>query len=147
MAMSERLVLELTDAEYAAVKKAAEASGETPSEWAVARLRDQLPLAPDNGAQGSIPPDIYELLLQMAEDKRKPIEEITAIWLRDLAPKPRPKLSAEEYEAADARLSQHIVHPDQPIGTDNDQIDADLAREYANGLAPMREPFSEGANG
>jgi hypothetical protein len=137
MAMSERLVLELTDAEYAAVKKAAEASGETPGEWAVARLRDQFPLAPDNGAQGSIPPDIYELLLQMAEDKGKPIEEITAIWLRDLAPKPRPKLSPEEHEAAMASLRRHIVSPGHPVGTDNEAIDADLAREYADDHASL----------
>ena len=42
--MSQSLTVELSDAEYAALQRAAETTGAAPDEWAAARLREQLPL-------------------------------------------------------------------------------------------------------
>ncbi|CAN5557374.1 hypothetical protein BH10PLA2_BH10PLA2_11890 [soil metagenome] len=38
----------------------------------------------------------------------------------------------QELAAADASLDECLVSPAHPLGTDNEQIDADLAREYGN---------------
>jgi len=79
--MSQTVILELPDAEYQAIKRAADATGTTPEEWIVVRLPTLLP-------------------------KR------------------------------DERLRRHFGSVDmgQPVGIDNDQIDADLAREYGGDL-------------
>lgn len=48
-------------------------------------------------------------------------------------PAPVPDLTPEEWEAARQQLRRHggAAALDQPTGLENDQIDADLAREYA----------------
>jgi hypothetical protein len=95
--MSEQLVLELTQAEYAAIEKAARASGKTPGEWAKARLCESLPPDSENGTgEYCIHPDSLELLRQVAERTGRPLEKLAAAWIRDLAPRPRPVLSPEE---------------------------------------------------
>ena len=57
-------------------------------------------------------------------------------YLRDIldgveAPGPSVALADDERRAANMRLRQHIVSLGYPTGIDNEQIDADLAREYS----------------
>ena len=48
----------------------------------------------------------------------------------------------EEIDEANSRLAKCIVNLGYPTGTDNEQIDADLAREYAD----THEPTSFGSS-
>ena len=68
----------------------------------------------------------------MARKSDRPFEEVALEWLAATAPKPRPKRSAEEEEAARKRLERHFgaVNSGNPRSADNEQIDADLASEY-----------------
>lgn len=91
--MSHVLTVELSDDAYAAVRKAAEATGATP-------------------------------------------EAVAADWLseRGVAARQSPADAA----AARARFEAHFGSVDlgYPLGLDNEQIDADLAREYADNHEP-----------
>src|SRR5438105_15842539 len=106
--MSHSLTLQLSDTEYAALEKAAQASGAAPDEWAAARLREQLPQR-ENGAEAAIPPDIYELLRRVAANTGRNVEDVARSFLRQATPKPRPHVSEAEADAADDRLSQETV--------------------------------------
>jgi hypothetical protein len=145
--MGQKLMLELSDPEYTALEHAAEASGETPGEWAASRLREQLPLAVTGDAASAIPPEVYELLVGVAEQSGRSIEEVTTKWIRALAPKPRPTLSAEEADRADERLLSNTVSLGYPTGADNESIDADLARESGDDHASLYREESDGASG
>lgn len=130
--MSHVLRLELSEAEYAAIMKAAEATGKTPTDWATSRLREDLSVIEKEPAQGGIPEEVFVLLEKVAPRIGKTIEELVAKWVIDLAPKPRPELSEEEYSAADERLRRQIVDLGYATGADNESIDADLARAYGD---------------
>lgn len=81
-----------------------------------------------------IPDEIYELLQTVASQMGRSTEEVALEWLACLAPKPRPQLTVEEREAAEQRFRRHCgaVDSGNPRSADNEQIDADLAREYGN---------------
>lgn len=78
-----------------------------------------------------IPDQIYEVLQAMAVRQGRPVEEVAREWLARSVPKPRPKLTPEEAEAAAQRFRRHFgaVNSGNPRSADNEQIDADLARE------------------
>jgi hypothetical protein len=141
--MSELLAVELSDAELAAVNEAAAAEGKTPGEWAAARLREQLPTAVASGTRDAIAPEIHDLLQQVAARTGRSFETVTAAWIRDLAPGPRPALPPEEYEAADERLRQQTIDLGCATGAENERIDADLAREYGTDHACLYQPDKE----
>jgi hypothetical protein len=130
--MGRRVTLELTDAEHAALEKAAGESGQAPDEWAAARVREHLPRNSENRTGETVHPVILEMLQGIAANKKQPLEEVVARWKRETAPSPRPILTPEEYRAADESLSRHVVDSGHPVGTDNEAIDADLAREYGD---------------
>jgi len=46
----------------------------------------------------------------------------------------------EEIAAADAALDECLVSMGGPLGADNEQIDADLAREYGDDHADLYRP-------
>jgi hypothetical protein len=79
-----------------------------------------------------IPDEIYELLQTVAGQMGRSTEEVALEWLARYGPKPRPKLTAEEKEAAEQRFRRHFgaVKSGNPRSADNEQIDADLEREY-----------------
>ncbi len=81
-----------------------------------------------------VPDEVYEVLQDVATKMGRPTEEVVLEWLARTAPKPRPKLTPEELEAARKRMQRHMgaVHSGNPRSADNDQIDIDLAREYGN---------------
>ena len=72
-----------------------------------------------NGEQVIRPPNGVVLPSGKLEVTVKPIET-------------KPTVSAEERAAANARLRACRVSTGRPTGTDNEGIDADLAREYGN---------------
>lgn len=81
-----------------------------------------------------IPDDIYELLKAVAADTGRSTEDVALEWLASTAPKPHPKLSPEQEKAAEQRFRRHFgsVNSGNPRSADNEQIDADLAREYGS---------------
>jgi hypothetical protein len=81
-----------------------------------------------------MPEEIYEACEQIAARDGRTTEAVVLEYLARHAPKPRPKLSEEELEAAREQLRQHAgaVSLGYPTGADNESIDRDLEREYAN---------------
>lgn len=66
-------------------------------------------------------------------------------WLQEHLPKNGAAgkidgLSDQELAAADAALDECLVSLGHPVGTDNEQIDADLARDYGDDHAELHRP-------
>ncbi|MCI0440466.1 MAG: hypothetical protein L0177_15240 [Chloroflexi bacterium] len=78
--------------------------------------------------------DIYEILEIRSKREGRPIEELAIELLASVMPKPRPKLTEEEREAARERMRRFAGAESlgYPTGADNESIDADLAREYGS---------------
>ncbi len=76
--------------------------------------------------------ELYEALQQKATLEHKKVEEIALTWLTEHAPKQLPPLSEAESQAVWDRLLSHAgaASLGRPTGTDNEQIDIDLARDY-----------------
>lgn len=77
-----------------------------------------------------LPEDVYEAVNKAAEAEGKS----AADWIaHNLSSLPRP-LTEVDREVARARFRQHIgaVSLGYPTGSDNEIIDADLAREYGS---------------
>ncbi len=85
----------------------------------------------------TLPPDIDERLTSEARRQGTTPEQLALETLRkSFAPNGENKsqLTDVEKRAARERFAQHIGEVDlgYPTGTDNEQIDADLARQYGN---------------
>ena len=80
--------------------------------------------------------EVYEGCRRMAAKTGRTVEECVLEFLVTHGPKPRPKLTEEESQAAWKRLLRHCgaVSSGDPHSADNDRIDADLAREYGKGI-------------
>lgn len=78
--------------------------------------------------------DIYALLQDVAVKWGRPLEDVCLEWLARTIPKPRPKMTPEEEQAADQRFRRHFgaIDSRDPHSADNERIDADLAREYGS---------------
>ncbi len=75
-----------------------------------------------------IPDDLYSALVTVAQKSGlTPVD-----WIAEKLPKSSSVLSDEERRVDDACLEQHTVSLGYPTGIDNENIDADLAREYGN---------------
>ena len=81
-----------------------------------------------------VPNELYEVFERTAVRTGRSIETVAIGFMAKHAPKPRPKLSEEELREAreEFRLRIGAVSLGYPTGTDNESIDADLAREYGN---------------
>jgi hypothetical protein len=130
--MGQHLTLELSDTEYRALERLARASGASPDEWAADQLRMHLRDSGDEAEPVTVAPELVDLLRSVAARTGRTYEEVVASFMRDTAPRPRPKVSRAEAAAALERLWQHTVDLGYPAGADNESIDADLAREYAD---------------
>ena len=130
--MSQAVTVELPDSVYKAVREAADATGNTPAEWIAVQIPYLLSTGSGKVPQPGIPDEIVALLSQLAPQLKKPVEKLASEWLSRYGPQPRPQLSEQEQQAARERLQQHFgaVNLGHPTGTDNKDIDADLAREY-----------------
>jgi hypothetical protein len=81
-----------------------------------------------------LPEELYEVFAQTASQEGRTVKEIAIEWLAKHGPKSQPRLSEEASQAAWERLLRHAgsVDSGDPHSGDNDRIDADLEREYAN---------------
>ena len=80
-----------------------------------------------------LPEVVCGVLEEQAARNGHSFEDELIDYLARTRPK-RPKLSPEEIERQDARLRRHFgaVNSGDPHSCDNERIDADLAREYAD---------------
>lgn len=73
-----------------------------------------------------LPEPIYEGLVEAARAGGT----TPADWIAGKLPRAKPPQAEAERRAALDRLFSHTVDLGRPLGTDNEGIDADLAREY-----------------
>src|SRR5438876_10671602 len=88
-----------------------------------------------------LPEGVYSDLVRAAEASGK----TPAGWIQERLPKngaigKNADASDEELAAADAALDDCLVSLGHPLGIDNEQIDADLAREYGADHADLYRP-------
>ncbi len=78
--------------------------------------------------------ELIEVLEEYAARNGRTFEAELIDYLATTAPKPRPKLSPEEAERRRRAFESHFGEWDSgdPDSSDNERIDADLAREYAD---------------
>jgi hypothetical protein len=77
---------------------------------------------------------LYDLLAETAEQCGRQLEDVVVQFLADTAPRADSKRNKSQRKAALARLKRYagVVNSGDPHGSDNDRIDADLAREYSS---------------
>ncbi|MGH9943888.1 MAG: hypothetical protein ACRD9R_16205 [Pyrinomonadaceae bacterium] len=82
----------------------------------------------------TLPDEIYQPLVEAAAQQGRTPEEFAAERLAHAVPPARPPLDSAAAQVAHARLMQHVGawSSGNPNSADNEQIDADLAREYGN---------------
>ena len=80
-----------------------------------------------------LPAELVQALEEMAARNGRTFEDELIDHLARQAPRPR-EPSPEEIEKRNARFERHFgaVSSGDPNSSDNERIDADLAREYAN---------------
>jgi hypothetical protein len=84
-----------------------------------------------------LPEPVYEALVEAARASGV----APADWIASRLPvRSQASVSDEALRAARARLWQHVVSLGQPTGTDNEQIDDDLARAYLDPHEAEGEP-------
>jgi hypothetical protein len=81
-----------------------------------------------------LPDELCEAVTRASEDSHRPLSEYVANRLRASIPARKPALTPEEYKAARQRLQRHFgaVATGDPHSADNERIDADMMREYAD---------------
>ena len=79
-----------------------------------------------------LPAPLYHALVKAAQAKGTTPQALIA----DSLPPVSLVTTPAERNAANTRLRQHIVALGAATGSDNEDIDADLAREYGNALYP-----------
>jgi len=81
-----------------------------------------------------VPDELYRAFEHTAARDGRPVKAVAVEWLAAHEPKPSPTLTEDESQAAWERLLRHAgsVESGDPHSADNERIDADLAREYAN---------------
>ncbi len=78
-----------------------------------------------------LPAPLYHALVKAAKTKGTTPQALIAASLPALSP----SVTQAERDAANARLRQHTVSLGATLGSDNEDIDTDLAREYGNALS------------
>ncbi len=83
-----------------------------------------------------LPDEVYAEIMRAAQESQLPPTEVAAARIAAgfQTRKRREDLTPQEYEAARQRLMRHAgaVNSGDPNSADNERIDADLMREYAN---------------
>jgi len=88
-----------------------------------------------------LPEDVYRDLLRAAEASG----QTPAGWIQERLANNGSvgngrEAGDEELASADAALDECLVSLGNPLGTDNEQIDADLARQYGDDHANLYRP-------
>ena len=81
-----------------------------------------------------VPDDLWGAMQDVALREGRTPEAIALDWLAGQVPKRHTELTPQEVEAARSRFRRHFgaIKSGNPRSADNEQIDADLAREYAS---------------
>ena len=80
-----------------------------------------------------LPEDVFENLVRAAEARGLAPAE----WIAEKLPKPRVAVTREQAQGEKREfLRKYAVSTGQATGLDNEQIDADLAREYGDSHGP-----------
>jgi hypothetical protein len=81
-----------------------------------------------------VPDEVYEALEQAAAKQGRTTEAVALEYLARHAPQQRPQLTEEQRREAREKLLRYAgaVNSGNSHSADNEQIDADLAREYGN---------------
>ena len=79
-----------------------------------------------------LPEAVYDAVIEAA--RRRGLAP--ADWIAAKLPRPKAVATEEERKAAMERLLSHTFSLGRPTGTDNEAIDADLAREYGDSHEP-----------
>jgi hypothetical protein len=85
--------------------------------------------------------DVFETLSQMSAESGTPLHVLALQWITKYGPRPAPPpRSPEELRTARADLLRFAGchHGTDPNGSDNERIDADLAKEYGDTHEPSR---------
>ncbi len=83
-----------------------------------------------------LPEPVYEDLVEATRATGTTPSDWIARRLTESRPRQPQGVSGVERRAALARVLSHCVSRGHPTGSDNEQIDADLAREYADTHEP-----------
>ena len=86
------------------------------------------------GQRLKLPDELYETLREAARARGMAPEEWIAAQLSRTGLHPKTRPTAAAIARANARLRRHVVSSGRPGPCDNEQIDADLAREYGADL-------------
>ena len=79
-----------------------------------------------------LPAPVYDALIEAAQ-----VSGLTpADWIVENLLEPEKTYTDEERKSAFDRLLSHTFDMGKPLGTDNEAIDADLAREYGDSHEP-----------
>ena len=92
-----------------------------------------------------LPDRVYDALIEAAQEAG----DTPADWIAARLPgtangNGKPEPTEAEIAAANARLRACMVDLGRPLGCDNEQIDADLAREYADDHADLYRSAKDG---
>jgi hypothetical protein len=136
--MSKTVLVEIPDAIYDALQQMASTTGATPAEMIVAQLVRHLAVSDGRTEPQPEPirecvhPDILAILEQVAPKMGKSMDEAILNWKARYGAKTPPQLSPAERRTARDRLLKHAgaIDTGDPNSSDNERIDADLAREY-----------------
>ena len=81
-----------------------------------------------------VPDELYQAFEQTAAKDGRTVEAVALEWLARHGTTSRPRLTAEEHRAAldDLLKFAGSFRSGDPHSADNERIDADLAREYAD---------------
>lgn len=78
-----------------------------------------------------IPEEVYSALLERALAAGRSVEDLVAEWVAQRARPRAPEVTPEELEARKRLLAKYgNLNPNDPNASDNERIDADLAKEY-----------------
>jgi predicted transcriptional regulator len=132
--MSHTITIQLSDEEFAPIRRVAEATRRSPAEVIVAALRAHpLPFeAADQSRTANQRTEATSLVSEVAAGTGQTEEEILARWRNQVdASQQRRVTEAERRADMDELLAfAGSIRGDDPLSSDNDHIDADLAREY-----------------
>jgi hypothetical protein len=94
-----------------------------------------------------LPDELYQAFEQAAASSGRTAEAVALEWLARHPVAPTPPRAGGSGYPAEGRLRRYagIVHSGDPHSSDNDRIDADLAREYGSTHeGPQEEPGGTG---
>jgi hypothetical protein len=139
MTVSHTITLEVSDEDFAALRRVAATTGQTPAEVILDRLRRYGPLESDEMrrrrevTEAAIDAAVAEVTRRTAARTGQTPEEVAREWRASLHAQLPARRTDDDERITLARLLpfRGAASSGDPHSADNDRIDADLAAEYA----------------